>query len=121
MGNRAVKSEKPGGRGVNGSILGKVKRSSNGKLISCDKSGEEGVDTVCMWLARNGLEEYLEVSEPAVHLTSKCQGIPGPVDIATFDQMDDTIIKHVEDGECNLFGGMLAKALTCTRIVLRKE
>ncbi len=109
MGNGIVKGEKPGGRGVNGSVLREVKRPGNGEFASYNETGEEGVDMVCVWLVGNGFEKDVKIPEPAVHPEVERDGISGLVNIITLNRVDDTVIEHIEDRECGGFGRMLTK------------
>ncbi len=60
-----------------------------------------------MWLVRYSLEKDVKVTKPRVEIFCQGDGIAGMIDLGSLDQIDHSIIKHVEDGE----GRLLVKGL----------
>ena len=50
------------------------------------------------------LEEDVEIAEKPMHLEGKSNGIAWPINIDTFDKMDNTNVKHVKNSNSGLFG-----------------
>lgn len=71
-------------------------------------SCEWGVGVIC-----NAVEEDLEAAEKPMHLEGKSHGVAWPVNVGTFDKMDDTDVEHIENGNGSLLPvGLLM--LVCT-------
>lgn len=99
--NCGVESEEPRLGRTDGAIFGKVERARLGrKQASCDRGGQKGADPVCVWrLAGHRLEEDIKLAKVVVKFMGQRDTISGSIDISALYQVDNTVIKHVEDSE----------------------
>lgn len=74
--------------------------------ISSKNTGPERIDSIRMW-ARARLKKNLEVAEQSMEVASQRNGITRPVNIGTFDQVYNPMVKHIQDRKCRLLRGAL--------------
>jgi len=102
VGDSCVKCQEAGRRRVDGCVFKQCSR--DWQLVSTNKGMEKCSNTVCvLWRVGSGSKKNFELSKVLMHLVAQGDSVVRPVNISSFNEMDDTAVEHVQNGK----GGFL--------------